>query len=267
MDVDLGSNHKQRIVELRATIRQYQDRYGDLDGVADVAEASSALAVRQRRLDWLAKEYERVGSQMRSLRSEVERIERWIEFCLEDVVARAKRAHAEGWSPTPVLGYRLWGVGAEGLHGVKMRWPGRKMTATCLVVGGSRDIPHTDGHCGRLGCGVYAAKSVEPLYREFDVAGIGDVAVGLVALSGKVVEHEAGYRGAEAEVIALAACLGTHLLRTNDPNEIDRVFADPSAIAGAPEVDSQQQRLLEMEMFVEQQARRATPWTLANSNE
>lgn len=263
LDMEPGSNTdtERRLDELRATVRRYQDRYGELEGLADLARVNSSLAARRRRLKQLAQEHERIGRQMRSMASEVERIGRWLEFCLEDVAARAREAHAEGWSPSAVLGYRLWAVRSEGLHGVKMPWQSRRMTATCLTTRGDGEIPHTDGRCGRLGCGVYAAKTVDPLYRELDLAGIGDVALGLVALTGKVVEHDSGYRGAEAEVIALAASTGKHLLLTADRDRIDEVFADPALIRQEPETETER-HLLEMETFVEIQARRAEKWTL-----
>ncbi len=262
MEPVLGTDRTQRLAELRATLRRYQDRYGDLEGMVDLAKANSAMATRQRRYDQLAEEFERIQGKMESLRSEVRRIERWVEFCLEDVISRAREAHTEGWSPTPVLGYRLWGVGGDALYGVKMPWSSRRLTATCLSRAGDREIPHSDGRCGRLGCGVYAAKSVAPLYTEFDVSAIGDVALGLVALTGKVVEHDEGYRGAEATVVAIGASLSKHLLLTSDPDRIDGVFADPTTIRKERTVHTETERLLEMETFVEREAGRARPWTL-----
>ncbi len=267
MEPVLGEEKTQRLAELRATVRRYQDRYGDLAGMIDVAKANTAMANRQRRLDQLIEESERIERQVESLTSEVRRIERWVEFCLEDVITRAKQDHAEGWSPTAVLGYRLWGVGSDSLVGVKMAWETRTLAATCLSNGGRNEIPHTDGRCGRLGCGVYAAKTVGPLYTEFDVSAIGDLALGLVALTGKVVEHDDGYRGAEATVVALGASMGKHVLLATDPEEIDAVFADPTLIRTGRQVETETERLLEMETFVEQQARRATSWILETSSE
>jgi len=267
MDLAFDTDNAQRLAELREVVRRYQDRYGELEGMVDLAKANSALASRRRRFDHLAAEHQRIQKEMRSMASEVERIERWMEFCLEDVVTRTREKHAEGWSPTPVLGYRLWAVGAQCLHGVKMAWSSRKMTATCLSRGDQGEIPHTDGRCGRLGCGVYAAKSVDPLYRGFDVAGIGDVALGLVALTGKVVEHDSGYRAAEAEVIALGACFGNHVLLTADPDLVDAVIADPTLIKNEPRIEVNRQRLLEMETFVELEARRARQWISGTSSE
>ena len=178
-----------------------------------------------------------------------------------DAIDRAREQYREGWSPQPVLGYRLWGGSREELHGVKVPWTSRSLVATCLSRGGDEEIPHSDGRCGRLGCGVYAAKTVERLYEEFGVADMGDVALGVVALQGKVVEHEAGYRGAEATVVALGATLEGHLLLTADPAEIDAVFATPELILQAPLAESPSQSLVEMEVFVVGEARRAEQWT------
>ena len=267
MEPVLGTRKTQRLAELRAAVRRYQDRYGDLDGMIDVAKANTAMTKRQHRLDKLTEERDRIEREMESLTAEVIRIEKWVEFCLEDVIARAKERHAEGWSPSPVLGFRLWGVGRDALYGVKMAWEGRSLTATCLSRGGGSEIPHSDGRCGRLGCGVYAAKTVGPLYTEFDVSAIGDLALGLVALTGKVVEHDDGYRGAEATVVALGASLGKHVLLATDPSRLDEVFADPTVILQGRKVETETERLLEMETFVERQARKATSWILETSNE
>jgi hypothetical protein len=135
------------------------------------------------------------------------------------------------------------------------------MTAICLTGGGDVEIPHSDGRCGRLGCGVYAAKSVGPLYRDFDVRSIKDMALGLVAMPGKVVEHDDGYRAAEATVIALAAALRGHMALTNDPAHIDGIFGHPDLILEEVVVADEDQRLREMETYINDQARRQGEWT------
>lgn len=256
----LGPEGTPRIAELRREIRRYQDRYGELSGMVDVSKANGAMASRERRLERLREEAERIRAQIDSMTAEMRRIEKWLEFCLEDAIARAKQEHAEGWSPRPVYGYRVWGVDDDELHGVKMPWASRTLVATCLSRGDEGEIPHSDGRCGRLGCGVYASKTVDPLYKEFNVSGMRDFALGLVALTGKVVEHDAGYRAAEATVVALGATLKGRLLLTVDPNEIDAVFADPSVISSGSPVESADQKLVEMETFVTREARRAAQW-------
>ena len=256
----LGLERTQRLAELRRTLRRYQDRYGELSGLVDVSKAYASMASRQRRLDQLQEEAERIEAKIASMVSEIRRIEKWLEFCLENAIAAAKKSNAEGWSPVPVLGYRLWGVSLEELHGAKMPWTSRTMSATCLSRRDSGEIPHSDGRCGRLGCGVYAAKTIAPLYAEFGVHQITDFAVGLVALSGKVVEHEAGDRAAEATGLAIGATLDGHLLLTARPDEIEQVFAAPRLIKKAPPVDSADQKLADIETFIAEEARRAEQW-------
>jgi hypothetical protein len=262
-----GQETSTRLEELRSIVRSYRERYGELAGMVDVEKAQATMAVRTRRLSCLNEEAERIKSDIDSMNSEVRRIERWVEFCLEDVIARTKRDHRDGWSPQPVLGFRLWWVSEEALHGVKMPWSSSTLVATCLSRRGPEEIPHSDGRCGRLGCGVYAAKAVKPLYTEFDIEAIDDLAVGLVALTGKVVEHDTGYRAAEATVIALGATMGDRLLLTSDPDRIDEIIADPTVIKMGRRVESSEQRLAEMESFVKSEARRAGQWILGNNNE
>ena len=75
-----------------------------------------------------------------------------------------------------------------------------------------------------------------------------------------MVEHEEGYRAAEATVVALGATLDGHVILTTDPDEIDSVFADPRVIHRGRRTDSQDQSLVEMEMFIAEEARREEEW-------
>lgn len=256
-----------RLAELRQSMLRYQQRYGSLSGIADVTKAVDVMTTKQRKLDTLEREMARLRSQAMTLESEVGRLERWVEFCIEDVIDKARHEHGEGWSPMSVLGYRLWWINDEALHGVKMPWLGRTLRAKCLSRGGDEEIPHSDGRCGRLGCGVYVTKTVGPLYTEFDVSAIGNLALGLVALTGKVVEHEDGYRGAFATVVALAASFDSTVLLSSDPDEIDRVFADPTVIRNHRMVEDERQRLQELEAFVISEERRAESWILGSNKE
>lgn len=261
MRSDLGQETNPRVAELRRALRKYVERYGQLSGTVDVEKANSAMAFRERRLERLLEEEARIKAEISGMASEIRRIEKWVEFCLEDAIERVKRDNSEGWSPRPVLGFRVWWIGDGALNGVKAPWLNRKMGAVCLTRGRDVEIPHSDGRCGRLGCGVYAAKTIEPLYRNFDVRSIKDFALGLVAMTGKVVEHDDGYRAAEATVVALAAALRGHMLLTNDPDLIDVVFEYPDLIEGEAVVADQEQRLREMETYISDQARRQGEWT------
>jgi len=48
--------------------------------------------------------------------------------------------------------------------------------------------------------------------------------LGMAALSGRVVDHETGYRSAQADVLALAVINSANLLTTDNPCDIDDIF-------------------------------------------
>lgn len=250
----------ERLARLRRSLRTYEDRYGAIPGLVDMSKANTALSIRQRRLNQLREEEARITKQIASMVSEMRRIEKWMEFCLEDAIERTRREQAEAWSPSPILGYRLWWIEDGELCGIKMPWKERTLAATCLRRGDLGEIPHSDGSCGRLGCGVYAAKTVDPLYREFNVWSLDDFAIGLVALTGKVVEHDEGYRAAEATVVALGARLDSRVLMTNVPEMIEDVFVDPLMIRLGSRAESRKHSLIEIESYVTEEARRAQKW-------
>jgi len=142
----------------------------------------------------------------------------------------------QAWSPRPVLGYRAWRIHRGGLRGVREQWREPEFRAVCAgrPLAEQGDIPHHDGLCGRLGCGIYAVKDPavvaggpRPWLRLFD----GTV-FGLVALTGKVVEHERGYRAARARVVAAAMVGLGRLTCSADPAWIRAVFAEPARAHG-----------------------------------
>jgi hypothetical protein len=133
------------------------------------------------------------------------------------------------WSPTPILGFRVWAVGSR-LRGAQRAWTGPTYTAGCLDFGeiDDPDVPHTDGRCVPPPCGLYAAKSISALVSEFGLPG-GDSrwAYGMVALSGKVVEHEHGYRARRATAVAVAVVGRGELVRVERERDIAELFASP----------------------------------------
>jgi hypothetical protein len=128
------------------------------------------------------------------------------------------------WSPTPILGFRVWEVGKQ-LHGAKRPWPTPTYEAGCLR-GGTElqddQIPHTGG-CRKPPCGIYAMKDPDALLRY----GGPERAIGLVELSGKVVEHDFGYRARRATAVFLVVgWIGGEEIAST-PEDVAAVFADP----------------------------------------
>ena len=122
------------------------------------------------------------------------------------------------WSPIPPLGFRMWRLTSQGMRGVVRSWPEPALEAICQRGPG---VPHDDPGCR---CGIYAFKEAAALCP----AGIdfAPMAVhGLVALTGKVVEHERGYRAQRGQVLAVALVFGGALICRSDPAWIAGLFA------------------------------------------
>ncbi|MEX0825718.1 MAG: hypothetical protein WD184_03020 [Acidimicrobiia bacterium] len=132
------------------------------------------------------------------------------------------------WSPVPVLGFRAWEVG-DRLHGAKRPWQSHTYEAGCILRNKERfdeAVPHTDGSCGRPPCGVYATKKAWSLLDEcFDPT----LAFGIVEMSGKVVEHDFGYRARRATAVFMVLEHQGQVVTAADPGEVARLFADPAA--------------------------------------
>jgi hypothetical protein len=165
-----------------------------------------------------------------SLRRQILELERAREH-LAEAPARAVSAGEEGaaapfWSPLPVLGFRLWRLTSQGMRGVVQSWREPRLEAVCPRGPG---VPHDAPGCR---CGIYALKDPGALWALRP--GAGPVLVyGLVALSGKVVEHEHGYRAGCAEVVAVAVLRSGAMLCRSDPAWVARLFLPGLGLAEA----------------------------------
>lgn len=153
------------------------------------------------------------------------------EFAGGGPATRSRSRSTPHWTPVPIVGYRAWRVYRNGLRGSRAWWPGPVHEARCRVDPSSpRLVPHDDGRCGRLGCGVYALADPGDVRSVLGTAS--PVVLGAVALTGKVVEHEAGYRAARAEVVAAAVLHRTRPVASTDRGWLVRLFLDPVAAIG-----------------------------------
>jgi hypothetical protein len=135
---------------------------------------------------------------------------------------------------SPILAFRAWGISSGRLRGARAAWPVPTVEARCLGPGqhaaGADDVPHTDATCGPSPCGVYATKTAASALAALGCDG--PVALGVVALSGKVVEHEYGYRAAAATAVALLVVSHGEALPC-DGVEVDEMFLAPEAAIAA----------------------------------
>ena len=195
---------------------------GDPEGIERVDAGVLRRLVRIRHLDERRSEIE---TEIRALRAEIGGLESTLEMLAAAAVARIRHERGEVWSPVAMTGYRLWDSRPDGFHGFRVQWRTHTLTAECPTTGTWDEIPHTDDRCGDPPCGIYAAKDLgELLDSGLGRSDVNRTAVGLVALSGKVVEHRGGYRGELAEVVALAYPRDGILHMTADMGEIRRTF-------------------------------------------
>ncbi len=219
------SHMARRLDALQSELDLLRLRYRGVSIPPELDRLELAMGRRQVKADHLR-------GQVASLLDEVSRIEAEIAGCrkgyealLADTVERIKRDQREGWSPFPVLGFRLWGWRDGALHGAWQPWKTTSKTATCGR--GDTEVPHSDGRCGRLGCGIYATKDLSALLEEHTGPNDHGYLAGMVELTGKVVEHENGYRAARAEVVAGVLVGADRILSTTEPVELDEVFRRP----------------------------------------
>lgn len=165
-------------------------------------------------------------------------------------VPRARRARAPKpqpaslpvfWSPGLVLGFRLWQVQGR-LQGAWKPWDRPEYEATCLsrrTGPDAGDVPHTDGRCGYPPCGLYCFREPGQLLAAFGLpTGTALWALGLVSLSGKVVEHDNGYRARKARVLAVAVVGRGQIIRIEGDSRLQALFDHPEGtIAGLLSAD------------------------------
>ncbi|MFP5332352.1 MAG: hypothetical protein ACLGHX_08355, partial [Acidimicrobiia bacterium] len=101
-------------------------------------------------------------------------------------------------------------------------WPTPVKEASCSKLGANPDVPHTDARCGVPRCGIYAARTPEAAMRRRPSEG--GWAVGLIAMSGKVVEHESGFRARRAEARAVVVHHEGRVLAAEEPRMVDLAF-------------------------------------------
>lgn len=124
----------------------------------------------------------------------------------------------ETWSPEAVVGWRTWSLDSSGLliGGYGATWASAEVEAVCVRGPYARYRTPLDDRDGewpelhlapdpRCWCGIYAWRRKEDLLGPFVGLGAPVAVVGEVELSGRVIEHEFGYRAQRARITRLWA--------------------------------------------------------------
>lgn len=161
---------------------------------------------------------------------------------LAPVPAPTRSRDQEWWSHQPVLGFRMWDMRGGKLHGAWIAWEGPSKTAQCLdkQSKATGPVPHDASECRPPPCGIYALKGTRSLRTAAERAIRTNavpmtLAIGLVAMTGRVIEHDDGYRAQQAEVVALALLTGavgksTILVTIDTPAGIREAFEAPRTV-------------------------------------
>jgi hypothetical protein len=228
---------------------------------------------RLARIRHLELQLNEIESELKTLATEIRGIDKTIDLVVSEAISELLDHHVEAWSPTPVLGYRIWDVGPSGFHGFRQHWTEPALQAYCPGRQTYDEVPHTDGRCGERPCGIYAAKNVRTLLLSAEDHPTSRLAVGLVAMTGKVVEHEKGYRASNTQVVAMAIAQNEQPFLTADRWQVESLFRDMSVLnllldldplTDPPETDSQNGQIIR---FLEEQEKEASTWTLGNQSE
>ena len=214
--------------------RLYADRY-ELDA-KPLNRLEESLDRRRYRFQALARREQFLQDELAATRQEKSAVQRELDesvrvaaLLLADSIEQARMIRGETWSPMPVLGFRAWVIRDGRVHGVRAPWRTSEMEAVCLRGAPGVDVPHDSGRCGPPSCGVYATKEMGTL--EALAADLPAV-VGLVRLTGKVIEHELGYRARKARAVAVMTPSDDCWAGTRDQSLVDRFFEDPNQMLG-----------------------------------
>lgn len=213
----------------------YRERYQIDHLLGQVESLERSIEHRRRRQSAVRRRLEDLERQLAQATADLEAVEAEIRgscavgaLLIEDILDRVREEHDERWSPAPVRGFRVWRIKSGAIWGNQVVWEGPTLISRCLRSVPGEDVPHSVRRCGPPSCGIYAVKSLNLFPDDIASCEFGDTAVGVVALAGKVVEHELGYRAQRAAVVAIAINHAGRRLVTKRKRDIRQLFQDPA---------------------------------------
>jgi len=105
----------------------------------EVDRLESAVSRREVARRGLRRQIEHLRDRIAGLEMEVGTIdgevlglERALEALYRDTAEHRGLDFTQWWSPMPIVGHRAWLIEEDGLHGARVRWTSRHLTAGCL---------------------------------------------------------------------------------------------------------------------------------------
>ncbi|MGD2100809.1 MAG: hypothetical protein PVG83_01090 [Acidimicrobiia bacterium] len=226
----------ERVAESWRQLAIYRQRYEIEDQIEPLSSLEQSIKRRQARttgltrtLEALQQEVEKVRCELGAVQTEIAGSRAAGALLIDEILDRVREETGEAWSPAAIRGFRIWRIAEGKVMGNQVHWPEPALTSRCLRDVPGEDIPHSVDRCGPPACGIYAVKRLDLFPDDVASGRIDKSIVGVVAMRGKVIEHELGYRAAEAEVVALTARIGDLSALTEDPSQIRAIFDDPTA--------------------------------------
>lgn len=222
-------------------LETYRQRYSIDDRLEQVLSLERSINRRRARADALIRRRADLRKQLAEVRHELRAVDAEIggsraagALLIEEIIDGVRIEMGEAWSPTAVKGFRVWSIKGNRIMGNQVDWPTPSLQSRCLRDIPGDDLPHSVARCGPPACGIYAVKDLDMFAPGVAGGVIHNSVVGIVAMHGKVVEHEEGYRSQRATAIAVSANDGEHRLLSTNPATIEELFSDPAgALAGA----------------------------------
>jgi hypothetical protein len=257
----------QAIVGRRKRLETYRQRYQIEDRIGPVLSLERSIDRRRARLDALSRRLVELEALLADTRAQVRSVEAELRgsaaagvLLIDEIIDQVRQDNHEAWSPNPVIGYRVWRIEGDRVLGNQVHWPTPALDSRCLRKVPGDDVPHATWRCGPPACGIYTVKTLDMFPDDVADCRIDRSVVGIVGLSGKVVEHIHGYRGQHAGVKAVIARLDERTMRTGDPAEIAALFNAPASAVAALGTTGQHP-FGEARGFLEEQHEQEMKWT------
>ena len=215
-------------------LETYRQRYQIEDRLEAIHSLEKSLARRHLRRGALNRRIEELVKTLGEARSELRAVDAEIAggrvagaLLIAQILDEVREEKGEGWSPFAVRGFRVWRIEDNMVKGNQVHWPTPSLSSVCLRQLPGEDLPHPMSRCGPPACGIYAVKDLDRF-----PSGVGDgimdrSMLGVVGLSGKVIEHRDGYRGQHGTVLGMSVNHWNRWLMTADERLIAEFFKNP----------------------------------------
>jgi hypothetical protein len=206
----------ERVQRLREKYDLLRRRLRRTDGTDDIERLDVAIARRRARVRHLDEQIDALDAERERLKGEIVGCLHGAEALLIDLVDRLESLDGPCWAPTPIVGYSRFDVVDGALDDGDHTWDEWTLRPACPD--GRLSPPHENGACRDGACGVLVWKALDQLP---DVSGAKLAALVEVSVSGRIVEHDLGYRGEFGRITALIAFDGGRWFRTRDTDQIE----------------------------------------------